>query len=117
MFSKNSTAPAGRLVEAFITGERTAGIARLDAMEIDLSARLLACLAAFSPNSPYRGEHVGRLLQLRRKIGSDFHACANFNNDRNIPSHRSNSLSFSPRGPFGSHGLKPSIGRRLRHVI
>ena len=107
----------GRLVEAFIAGVRTAGIARLDAMEIGLPARLLACLAAFSPNWPHRGELVGRLLHLRRKIGSDFHASANFDDDRNIPSHRSNSLSFSPRGPFGSHGLKLSIGRRLRHVI
>ena len=107
----------GRLVEAFIAGVRTAGIARLDAMEIGLPARLLAGLEAFSPNSPYRGEQVGRVLHRRRKIGSDFHACANFNNDRNIPSHRSNSLSFSPCGPFGSHGLKPSIGRRLRHVL
>ena len=107
----------GRLVEAFIAGQRTAGIARLDAMEIGLPARLLACLAAFSPNSPYRGEQVDGLLHLRRKIGGDFHASANFDNDRNIPSHRFNSLSFSPRGPFGSHGAKRSIGRPLRHVL
>jgi hypothetical protein len=107
----------GRLVEAFIAGVRTAGIARLDATEIGLPARLLDCLAALSPNSLYRGEQFGRLLHLRRKIGSDFHACANFKNDRNIPSHRSNSLSFSPRGPFGFHGAKPSIGHRLRHVL
>jgi hypothetical protein len=39
----------GRLVEAFIVGVSTAGIARLDAMEIGLPARLLAGLAAFSP--------------------------------------------------------------------
>jgi hypothetical protein len=117
MFSENSAALAGRLVEAFIAGERTAGIARLDAMEIGSPARLVACLAASSPNSPYRGEQVARLLHLRRKIGSDFHASANFDNDRNIPSHRFNSLSFSPRGPFGSYGPKRSIGRPPRHVL
>ena len=38
-----------RIVEAFIAGETTAGIARLDAMEIGLPSRLLSCLAAFSP--------------------------------------------------------------------
>ena len=107
----------GRLVEAFIAGESTAGIARLDAMEIVLPARRLACPAAFSPNSPYRGEQVDRLLHLRRKIGGDFHASANFENDRNIPSHRFNSLSFFLVAPFGSHGAKRSIGRRLRHVL
>ena len=70
------------------------------------------------PASPLRGSLAGRLstlvrlvrggqtrllLHLRRQIGSDFHACANFDNDRGIPAHEVNSLSFSPRGSFGSH--------------
>jgi hypothetical protein len=50
-FSENFAAPSRRLVEAFIAGERTAGIARLDAMEVASPTRSAACLAAFAPGS------------------------------------------------------------------
>jgi hypothetical protein len=43
-FSENSAAPARRLVEAFIAGETTTGIARLDAMEYGLAYPLCGLL-------------------------------------------------------------------------
>ena len=36
----------------------------------------------------------------RRQISGDFHARANFDDDRGIPAHEFSSLSLSPRGPF-----------------
>jgi hypothetical protein len=75
-------------------------------VEIDLRTYSVACLATFS--TFVRLIKAGRLadLHLRRQISRDFHASANFDNDRDIPSHRFDSLSFSPRGASGSHWTK-----------
>src|ERR1700683_1782740 len=73
-------------------------------MEIGPPTLELAWRPSLHVRPPYKGGQAGRLLHLRRQISRDFHAGANFDNHRHIPSHGSNSLSFSPRGPFRSTG-------------
>jgi hypothetical protein len=52
----------------------------------------------FSTQARQSGGQTRFPSHLRRQICGNFHARANFGDDRSIPGHESNSSSFSPRG-------------------
>ena len=54
--------------------------------------------ASLHVDPPFSGGQTRGRSHLRRQISGDFHACANFDDDRNIPGHEPNSSSFSPCG-------------------
>ena len=54
--------------------------------------------ASLHVDPPFSGGQTRGPSHLRRQIGGNFHACANFDDDRNIPGHEPNSSSFSPCG-------------------
>jgi hypothetical protein len=63
-------------------------------------------LAFLRFHPPFGGGQTLFTSHLRRQISGNFHARANFGDDRGIPGHESHSLSLSPRGAFLSHERK-----------
>jgi hypothetical protein len=59
----------------------------------------------------------GLISHLRRHISGDFHANADFSDDRGAPAHESDSLHSSPGGPFCPTTTKASTFRAPRHLL